>query len=52
MDNLKNFIVTEAKRFIKEEEKMQKLINDNYANKKIIIDNQNVKNNKNSKCKC
>ena len=51
MDNLENYIVTEAKRFIKEEEKRQKYINDNNANKKIIIDNESVKNQK-SACKC
>ena len=51
MDNLENYIVTEAKRFIKEEEKMQKYSNDKNNNKEIIIDKQSVKNKK-SKCKC
>ena len=51
MDNLENYIVTEAKRFIKEEEKMQKYSNDKNNNKEIIIDKQSVKNKK-SNCKC
>ena len=51
LDNLEYYIVTEAKRFIKEEEKNQKYIDDNNENKKFNIEKQKTKKGK-SNCKC
>ena len=52
LDNLESFMITEAKRYINEEEKMKKYNDINNQNKKFSIKNQKDDDSKKSKCKC
>ena len=52
LDNLESFMITEAKRYINEEEKMKKYNDNNNQDKKFSIKNQKDDDSKKSKCSC